>query len=94
VGILARRINARLGNGELSGALADLNAAIALAPDEINLIAQRASVAHALKLWDVALADYDTAIAARPDAKDLATKRQAAHAASLELARDHAAHDS
>ena len=94
VNIIARRINAKLGNGELSGALVDLNAAIALAPDEINLIAQRASVAHALKLWDVALADYDTAIAARPDANDLKTKRQAAYAASLEPARDQVAHDS
>jgi hypothetical protein len=67
--------------------LADLNAAIALAPGEINLIAQRAAVAHELKLWELALADYDLAIAARPGAGDLAAGRQAAYAASLGRAR-------
>jgi hypothetical protein len=72
----------------LSEALEDADTALLHFPYDAGLMEQRADVAHALRMWDVALADYDAAIAARPGSKDLGVKRRAVYAASLAHARD------
>ena len=50
IAILARCVNVKIGLGDGAGALADLDRALALAPHEANLLAQRASLMEALKL--------------------------------------------
>jgi tetratricopeptide (TPR) repeat protein len=48
-GMLARCANLKIGLGDCAGALADVNKALALAPGEANLLAQRVSLLAALK---------------------------------------------
>ncbi len=50
IAILARCANVKIGLGDGAGALADINSALALAPHEANMVAQRASLMEALKL--------------------------------------------
>jgi tetratricopeptide (TPR) repeat protein len=50
IDVLARCVNVKIGLGDGAGALADLDRALALAPHEANLLAQRTSLTEALKL--------------------------------------------
>jgi Flp pilus assembly protein TadD len=50
IDVLARCVNVKIGLGDGAGALADLDRALALAPHEANLLAQRTSLTETLKL--------------------------------------------
>ena len=72
---LARRGAASQARGDLAGALADLDRACALAPDNAEFLAMRASVQFELKHPDLALADLDAALRLAPTLDDARLQR-------------------
>ena len=64
---LSNRSIAYWQKGELDKALADLDAALRLTPDDLNLVTDHGSVLKAKGEYDLAIADYDQVLAAKPD---------------------------
>jgi tetratricopeptide (TPR) repeat protein/predicted aspartyl protease len=76
---LARRGAASLARGDLDGALADLDRACTLAPDNAGFHAQRALVRLKLKQRELGLADLDAALRLDPAQDDARITRAALH---------------
>ena len=83
---LVRRGAAALSRGDLDGALADLDRAGALAPDDADVYITRAAVHLAQKHRDKALADFDTALRLDPAQDHARLGRALARAAQGERA--------
>ena len=79
----SRRGAAREARRDLPGALADLDQAVARAPDDPDYLVQRGALHRRLKHDRLALADFDKALLARPDDPDALMAR-----AALRIAMD------
>ena len=66
-GVWSRSFLLRMQIGEPLGALADINRALTLSPNDPNLIVQHAEAAQALEMWDEALSDYRVVRTATPN---------------------------
>lgn len=70
----SRSFMTRMSLRDFEGAMSDINTALSLAPNDMNLVEQHIEAARYLKMWDVAIDDCSLLIAREPYRPNLVAK--------------------